>query len=134
VTLTGMTVELTVLALAALLAVVQLFLFAIPANRTLGSDYLAGPRDEKRELTGRTARLQRAYNNHLEGLLLFTVAVVVTQLGAASTPFTQTCAWVYLAARVLYVPLYAIGHPWARSAVWSVGFFATVAMLVAALI
>jgi uncharacterized MAPEG superfamily protein len=129
-----MTGELTVLALAALWAVVQLFLFAIPANLTIGSDYLAGPRDEKRELTGRTARLQRAFNNHIEGLVLFTAAAVVVSLGGQSTAFTEACAWAYLAARVVYVPAYAYGWaPW-RSAIWGVGFLATVAMLVAALL
>lgn len=129
-----MALELQVLGWAALLAVVQLFLFAIPANLTLGSDYLAGPRDQKRELGGRAARLQRAFNNHVEGLALFTAAVVVATLGDASGPFTQGCALVYLAARVAYVPAYAYGWaPW-RSVIWGFGFFATVAMLVAALI
>ena len=129
-----MTVELQVLGWAALLAVVQLFLYAVPANLALGSDYLAGPRDQKRELEGRAARLQRAFNNHVEGLVLFTAAAVVVTLGGASGPFTQGCALVYLAARVVYVPLYATGSkPW-RSVVWGFGFFATVAMLVAALI
>ncbi len=129
-----MALELQVLGWAALLAVVQLFLYAVPANMTLGSNYLAGPRDERRELTGRAARLQRAFNNHIEGLTLFTVAVVVVALGGKSSGFTEGCALAYLAARVAYVPLYATGaNPW-RSVVWGVGFFATVAMLVAALI
>jgi uncharacterized MAPEG superfamily protein len=129
-----MTVELTVLVLAALLAVVQLLLYAVPANRALGSDYLAGPRDEPRRLTGTPARLQRAFQNHIEGLVLFTVAVVAVQTGAASTPFTQTCAWAYLIARIAYVPAYAYGWaPW-RSAIWAVGFLATVALLLSTLI
>ncbi|PKP63442.1 MAG: hypothetical protein CVT86_05195 [Alphaproteobacteria bacterium HGW-Alphaproteobacteria-8] len=129
-----MTVELTVLTLAALLAVAQLLLYAVPANRTLGSDYLAGPRDEKRVLTGTPARLQRAFLNHIEGLVLFTIAVVVVRLGAASTPFTNFCAWTYLVSRVIYVPLYAYGVPWLRSLVWAAGFLATVAMLISVLI
>lgn len=129
-----MAVELQVLGWATLLAVVQLFLYAVPANLTLGSGYLAGPRDERRELTGRAARLQRAFLNHVEGLALFTPAVAVVVLGGQSGGFTEGCALVYLAARVAYVPLYALGvAPW-RSAVWGVGFFATVAMLIAALI
>ncbi|MDP1577536.1 MAG: MAPEG family protein, partial [Cypionkella sp.] len=38
------------------------------------------------------------------------------------------------AARVLYVPAYAFGlRPW-RSAIWAVGFFATLTLIVAALI
>lgn len=128
-----MTSELTVLALAALLAVAQLFLFAVPANLMIGSTYLAGPRDQKRELSGRPARLQRAFNNHVEGLVLFTVAVVVVTAGGQATGFTAGCAWAYLAARVLYVPAYAYGWaPW-RSVIWGVGFLATVLMLLAAL-
>ena len=54
-------------------------------------------------------------NNHFEGLILFTLAVVVVTLGNQSTPFTQTAAWAYLAARILYVPAYAFGwRPGAR--------------------
>ena len=129
-----MTPELTVLALSVLLAVVQLFLFAVPANLSLGSDYLAGPRDEPRALTGRTARLQRAFNNHVEGLVLFACAVLVVTAGGQASGFTAACAWAYLAARALYVPAYAFGWtPW-RSAIWAVGFLATVAMVLAALL
>jgi uncharacterized MAPEG superfamily protein len=81
-----------------------------------------------------TGRLQRALNNHFEGLILFTLAVVVVTLGNQSTPVTQYAAWTYLAARILYIPAYALGwRPW-RSAIWAVGFFATLTMIVAALL
>ena len=128
-----MPIELTVLALAALLAVAQLFLFAIPANRELTSEYLAGPRDEKRELSPRTARLQRAFNNHMEGLLLFAIAVVAVVLGEKSSAVTGGAAVVYLLARVVYVPAYALGWNPGRSIIWGVGFVATLVMLLAAL-
>jgi uncharacterized MAPEG superfamily protein len=128
-----MTVELVVLALAALLAVVQLLLFAVPANREIGTGYLMGPRDDGVTLTGRTARLQRAFNNHIEGLVLYMAATVVVVLGDAVSAFTHLCALAYLAARIAYVPCYAYGlSPW-RSVVWAVGFFATLFMLLAAL-
>jgi uncharacterized MAPEG superfamily protein len=126
--------ELTVLVLAALLAVVQLFLFAVPANLELGSTYLAGPRDEKRELGGRTARLQRAFNNHVEGLVLFTAAVVAVVLADKSFWLTQGAAAVYLAARIAYVPAYALGWNPGRSVIWGVGFFATLVLLIASLL
>jgi uncharacterized MAPEG superfamily protein len=55
-------------------------------------------------------------------------------LGDQSTATTRYAAWTYLAARLLYVPAYALGwRPW-RSAIWGVGFFATVTMIVAALL
>ncbi|MDO8983511.1 MAPEG family protein [Cypionkella sp.] len=131
-----MTSELTALALAGLLQAGQFALFAIPANLQLGTGYTSGPRDRppSRQLSLRTARLQRALTNHFEGLILFTLAVVVVTLGNQSTAVTQYAAYIYLAARVLYVPAYAFGlRPW-RSAIWAVGFFATLTLIVAALI
>ena len=73
-------------------------------------------------------------NNHFEGLILFTIAVVVVTLGEQSTAYTEACAWIYLGARVLYVPAYASGIMYLRSAIWAVGFFATTAMIAAALV
>jgi uncharacterized MAPEG superfamily protein len=131
-----MTPELTALALAGLLQAAQFTLFAVPANRELGVGYTSGPRDRppSRQISTLTGRLQRAMNNHFEGLILFTLAVTVVTLGDQSTAVTQTAAWIYLGARVLYIPAYALGwRPW-RSAIWSVGFLATLTMIVAALI
>ncbi|WP_127561844.1 MAPEG family protein [Nioella ostreopsis] len=136
-----MTPELTTLALAALWQVVQIALMAIPANLELGTAKTLSPRDPDRlqkplmeQVSLRTGRLHRAMTNHFEGLILFTIAVVVVTLAEASSPLTTACAWTYLAARILYVPAYAFGWvPW-RSAFWTVGLGATVVMLVAALI
>ncbi|MEL7262789.1 MAG: MAPEG family protein [Pseudomonadota bacterium] len=132
-----MTPELTALTLAALLQVVQFVLMAVPANLELGQGKTLSPRDKgglEDQMSQRTARLYRALNNHFEGLILFTIACLVTTLGDQSTPFTAACAYAYLIARITYVPAYAFGWvPW-RSYIWMVGFAATTAMLVAALI
>ncbi len=130
----ALSAELTVLALAALLQVLQLLVMAVPANKQLGVQYTASPRDEGRTLSGVAGRLHRAMGNHFEGLILFTIAVVVVVLGERSSTVTVACAWTYLTARVVYVPLYAFGVPYLRSLVWSIGFFATVIMLLAALV
>jgi len=131
-----MTPELLVLTLAALLQFVQYALFAIPANLELGVGYTSSARDRppSRPMSERTARLQRAMNNHFEGLILFTIAVTVVTLSGQSTPLTAACGWAYLGARVLYIPAYALGwRPW-RSAIWAVGFLATLTMLISALL
>ncbi len=110
-----MTPELTALTLAGLLQVGQIALMSVTANLELPS--------------GKTAM-----NNHFEGLILFTLAVLVVTLGDQSTPLTATCAWIYLAARLAYVPAYAFGWvPW-RSLIWLTGLAATTTMLIAALI
>jgi uncharacterized MAPEG superfamily protein len=41
---------------------------------------------------------------------------------------------VYLAARVLYIPAYVYGWRPGRSIIWAAGFFATLIMIIAALI
>ncbi len=131
-----MTPELLALTLAALLQTLQYAAFAIPANLELGTRYTGGCRDfpPEKPLSKRTARLQRALANHFESLILFTVAVTVVTLAGQSTPITAAAAYTYLAARALYVPAYAFGwNPW-RSAIWAVGFLATITMLIAALI
>jgi len=136
-----MTPELTALTLAAILQIGQITLMAVPANLELGTGKTLSPRDLDRlgkplmeQVSRRTARLHRAMNNHFEGLILFSIAVLVVTLASKSTPFTTTCAYVYLGARVLYVPAYAFGWvPW-RSLIWSVGLLATLLLLVAALL
>jgi uncharacterized MAPEG superfamily protein len=113
---------------------VQFALYSVAANRQVGPRYALGPRDAPRALTGIPGRLQRALQNHFEGLILFTLAVVVVKLSDRSSGVTQACAWIYLAARVAYIPAYAFAlSPW-RSLIWAAGFLATVAMIVAALV
>lgn len=128
-----MTYELQALGWAGLIWVLQFLLTAIAANRQVGPGYLMSPRDAQKEVTGTAGRLKRALANYNEGLLLFTVAVVLVTLGNAGGALTQYCAGVFLAARLLYIPAYAFGwSPW-RSLIWFVGFLATVVMIVVAL-
>jgi len=136
-----MTPELTALTLAALLQVIQFALMAIPANLELGPAKTMSPRDPdkmggtlEQQVSRGTARLARALNNHFEGLILFTIACTVIAISGQSTALTATCGWVYLAARIAYVPAYYFGlTPW-RSLIWAVGFGATTLMLLAALV
>lgn len=130
-----MSTEVTVLALAGLLQGLQFAAFSIAANKQVGPKVAMGTRDNvpTTGLQGRTGRLQRALNNHFEGLILFTLAVVVVTLGNEGSGFTALCAWIYLLARVLYVPAYVFGLvPW-RSVIWMVGFAATMLMILASL-
>jgi len=119
-----MTPELTALALAGLLQVVQFALMSVTANLDLGPRKTLSARDES----------YRAFNNHFEGLIMFTLAVVVVELSGQNSAFTAACAYAYLIARVAYVPAYYFGlAPW-RSLIWFVGFGASVLMLISTLI
>lgn len=137
-----MTPELTILALAGLLQAIQFCLMAIPANIELGMGKTTSSRDPDRLggasleslVSTKTSRLIRALNNHFEGLILFTIAVLVTELSGQNTKFTAACAIAYLVARIVYIPAYYFGWaPW-RSYIWFIGFGATISMIIAALL
>jgi uncharacterized MAPEG superfamily protein len=123
--------EIVMLGVAVALLLVQLFMQSVSATVEMGGDYKAGPRDEPRQLQGIFAgRAERAFRNLLETFPVFValaLALVVTGrnggLGAMGAE-----AWVML--RILYLPLYFIQIPYARSLVWFASMFALAAMLI----
>ena len=129
-----MAAETTALALAALLQAVQIGLAGASMNKDVGARWNAGPRDTQPAFSARTGRLRRAVDNHFQGLILFTIAVLLVALTDSGGMLTALCAWAYLIARILYVPAYAWGWtPW-RSVIWGVGFLATLVMIVTSLL
>ena len=129
-----MTPELTALALAALWQGAHWAALSVAANRQLGVRVTMGSRDSTPEMPPRLGRLYRAFHNHYEALILFSIAALLTTLSDQGSAFTAACAWVYLAARIAYVPAYILAlMPW-RSVIWVVGFAATMLMIVAALV
>ncbi|MFW2543406.1 MAPEG family protein [Primorskyibacter sp. 2E107] len=129
-----MSPELTALTLAALLQVVHFVIYSVTAQMQVGTGYALSPRDTPRELTSVAGRAQRAMNNHFEGLILFAIAALVITFADKATHSTALVAFIYLAARVLYLPAYLFGlAPW-RSLIWVVGFLATTYLLIRALL
>jgi uncharacterized MAPEG superfamily protein len=127
-----MTTELTYLGLTLILALVQVFLPAGARTVEFGSKWNAGPRDEtpaaKKLLTG---RLERAQANLFETLPLFIGAVLIAHVAGQNGFLTLWGAALYFWARVVYVPLYALGVPYVRSLVWTVSFAGLVMILAA---
>ncbi|WP_316015439.1 MAPEG family protein [Roseobacter sp. HKCCA0434] len=123
----------TPLALSALLWTVYLATFAGLATAQVGMSKTLGPRDDMR-LHGLAARADRAQRNHLDSLILFTAATVALYLADRTSGLTANLGWIYLAARVAYLPAYLSGIPGLRSLVWGVGFVATLLLLVLAVL
>jgi uncharacterized MAPEG superfamily protein len=116
-----MTIELTLLAWTLVLAVIQVLLPALLRDREAGVAYNAGARDEPGAPVGRlTGRLMRAQSNLFETLPVFAAAVLIAHVAGRDDAQTALGAWLYLLARVVYVPLYAAGVPYVRSLVWVV--------------
>lgn len=110
--------ELKLLALAVVVGLVQLLWAAGAARGQQNLKWAIGPRDEPMPIHGRAARLDRAFRNFMETFPFFAAAVIVADLTGKLGDLTLWGSAVYVAARAIYVPLYATGVPRARSYVW----------------
>jgi uncharacterized MAPEG superfamily protein len=116
-----MTTELWVLVGCILLGFVHIVLQAQSMNLQRGYRWNAGPRDEiLPPLSGIAGRLNRALRNYLETFPLFAAAVLVAATANIHNGLTLRGAWLYLLARIVYLPLYAFGVRYVRSLAWNV--------------
>jgi uncharacterized MAPEG superfamily protein len=123
--------EIVMLGVSVALLLVQLFLQSISSTLEMGGDYKAGPRDEARVLEGIFAgRADRAFRNLLETFPVFASLVLALVVTGRNGGLGALGAEAWVVTRLLYVPLYFIQIPFARSLVWFVSIFALVAMLV----
>jgi uncharacterized MAPEG superfamily protein len=120
--------ELTILALAAVLALTHIMIAINLKTKQYGTAWNMGARDEALPpLNAVAARLERARNNYLETLPVAAIALFGAILAGKTSEVTAIAGWVWLGARVVYLPLYWAGVPKVRTYVWLV---ATLALLV----
>ncbi len=114
-----MTQSLLLLISTIILGLVQLVAAAVAKRLQEPRDWAPGPRDEPRpDYPGVTGRLVRAQANLMETLPFFAAAVLVCHLAGREGMLSDTGAELYFWGRVVYVPLYAFGIPYARTLVW----------------
>ena len=114
-----MTFELYILLAAVLLGLVHLTAASFSFKAQVGNAYTVGARDEGLQPVGIAARLQRANSNFIETFPYFAVCVLIVHILAASGLFSRVGCELYLAGRVLFLPLYAAGVPWLRTFAWN---------------
>jgi uncharacterized MAPEG superfamily protein len=125
-----MTIELTMLALAVVLGLVQIVLAAQAKTRQTGFQWAAGPRDEPRQpVSGVAGRLERALSNFLETFPLFAAAVLIAHAAGRHDWMTVWGAQLYFWARVVYLPLYVFGVTLVRTLAWTVAIFGIILIL-----
>ncbi len=114
-----MTYELWVLVGAAIFGIVNVLLVPVAAASREG--YLhwnAGPRDTPFDVGPVAERLKRAFSNFMETFAFFAVVVIALAFAYKSSDLSLWGARIYLTARVLYLPCYAFGIVYVRSAFW----------------
>ena len=110
---------------ATILTFVAILLGAFLRNREWTAEGLKaglGNRDDLPEETPLGGRAQRAAQNSIEALVLFTpLALVANAQGPA--PEALLGAQVFFFARLAYLPVYLMGIIYLRSLIWAVGVF-----------
>ncbi|MFN3387826.1 MAG: MAPEG family protein [Allosphingosinicella sp.] len=118
-----MTTELSVLAWGCVLGLVHIFVAVRFKTRQYGTKWNVGARDEAlpppQPIVGRLARAQA---NFFETFPIYAAAALIVSTTLLNDRWTAIGAWLWLGARVLYLPLYAAGVPVVRT----VAFLASV--------
>lgn len=111
-----MTTELSVLAWGCVLGLVHIFVAVRFKTRQYGTKWNVGARDEDlpppQPIVGRLARAQV---NFFETFPIYTAAALIVSTTLINDRWTAIGAWLWLGARVVYLPLYAAGVPVLRT-------------------
>ncbi len=127
-----MSVELQMLGWSVCLGLLYLVVAASLSTQQRGLTWNAGNRDgEVKPLIGVAARADRAYRNFLETFPFFAAAVLAVVAQGSGKGHSAMGAELYFWARLVYLPVYIVGIPYLRTAVWAVSI-AGVVMLLAA--
>ena len=125
--------ELQMLAWVIALGLLHLMLDAAMKTSERGLAWNASARDGQPEPLGKVAgRVNRAWANFLETFPLFAAAVLAAVATERTGESTALGAQLYVWARLAYIPAYAAGIPYLRSAIWAVSL-AGIVMVLAAL-
>ena len=127
-----MSFELAMLAASCVLCLIQIIITSHAASLQRDYRWTASARDaEVPPLTGIAGRLERALRNFLETFPVFVAAVVLVNVLGRETALSAWGAGLYFSARLVYLPLYALGVPLLRSLVWNIAFAGIVLLLLA---
>lgn len=114
-----MPVELTIIAWGMILLLVHIFAAAHVKTKQYGAKWNMGARDESLPpLNPLAGRLARAQANFMETLPIAIVALIGVVVAGRSSEWTVLGGWIWLAARVVYLPLYAVGVPVVRTIIF----------------
>jgi uncharacterized MAPEG superfamily protein len=122
--------EYTILAWGCVLALVHIFAASTVRTAQYGTAWNAGNREsDPGTPTPLIGRLMRAQGNFFETFPLVIAAVGLLGLTDIHTRWTAIGAIVWLVARVAYLPIYAAGIVYVRSAVFLVSLAGILMML-----
>ena len=131
----NMTFELHCLAWSIVLGLVHILIAGNARTKELGYKWNLGARDEiTQDLNPLTGRLLRAQSNFFETFPLFASAVLIVAVSNTYSVYSYWGSLIYLIARIIYLPLYALGVPVIRTIIWLVSIIGLLLMLLPSLL
>ena len=125
-----MIVEMQMLVWSVVLGLIQIALATTATLGQRGLPWMASPRDGSPVvLTGMAGRLDRACTNFLATFVFFAAVVLAGYVLQRHSSTTVLGAQLYFWARVVYVPVYALGIPYLRTLIWTVSIVGIVMLL-----
>ncbi len=125
--------ETTILAAYGLLVLLTILLQVLGSLQSLSLGYLLTSRDDPREVSKMTGRLNRALDNSVVAMALFAPAILLLVVLERTSLTSLLAAQIFLIARIIYLPVYALGVPAIRTLAWLAGFAATAVLYFLAL-
>jgi uncharacterized MAPEG superfamily protein len=114
-----MPVELKIAAFGAVLLLVHIFAAVHLKTKQYGRQWNVGARDEALPpLNPVAGRLARAQANFQETFPIAIVALLGVVIAQRTSSMTALGGWIWLGARTIYLPLYAMGVPVVRTAMF----------------
>jgi len=87
------------------------------------------PREQAASLEGVGKRALAIHLNQIESFPLFAAGVLVATASSINAPVIDYLALAYVAARIIYIPLYLKDIATMRTLVWSVGYGSSLALM-----
>ena len=116
-----MPVELRIAALGAVLLFIHIFVAVRFKTTQYGRKWNVSARDEALPAANPvTGRLMRAQANFLETFPIAAVALLGVVIAGRTSEWTAIGGWIWLGARLVYLPLYWAGIPVIRTIVWTI--------------
>ena len=116
-----MPIELKILALGALLLFVHIFTATRFKTRQYGRKWNISARDETLpEADPMTGRTMRAEANFQETFPIAIIALLGVVVAGRTSNMTALGGWIWLGARIVYLPLYIAGVRGYRTVIWTI--------------
>ncbi|MGB3503113.1 MAG: MAPEG family protein [Mesorhizobium sp.] len=125
----ALSTELFIFGLSVVLLLVHIVWQSSSMTRDTSVGYNMGPRDTEKPVSVVTGRLSRALRNYLETYAAFVGLALALHITGKTGGAGEIGAWIWLAARIVYLPLFAFGVFRWRSIVWMVSILGLVLML-----